>query len=522
MLMVGGPIAAVLINEQRKDAVEARAAAEESAQKARTAETQALVAQGEAEAAKKVADENATIAGTQRQLALDTLNSVVTQVEEQLRDRSELNELRQNVLDLAMGGLEKVSLSAETANFADRTIGAAHQRMGDILLRAGKADGAREQYIKALAIFEKLKNTPENDLVQWNVALTHDGLGDVCKKQLADEKIAFSHYEKALDCRIYLESNATSPKLKPFMISASLANSFGRISSLLLELVGDPEKSASYSEKAIEKGEALLAALPDSPIPKQVLAGAWILYAQALARTGKGETAIEYAQRAMKMHEELRSASPESVKARQDVAVSHWTLGDIALATGKPAEAMEHYQAAFAIRLKLYQDDLKNSEMQEDLSTACYRLGTAHLALGQTREAGDSFDKCQKLRERVLASDPENGLKQLQFFQAQARGNDYAKAAARADELRTALFPSPGTLLRLAGIYALCSRKESISAAGQSQPEKSVPDYRAIAVSLVEEAIKNGYRDTFTLATHPDLSSVRSDVSFVKLLTIKN
>lgn len=522
ILMVGGPIAAVLINEQRRGAVEARAEAEASALAARRAENVATIAQGKAEAAQKVADDNATIAGAQRQLALDTLNNVVTQVEEKLRDRAELNELRQNVLKLAMDGLENVSRTSETANFADRTIGAAHQRMGDILLRAGKADGAREQYTKALAIFEKLKDSAESDLVQWNTALTHDGLGDVSRKQLEDETIARAHYEKALECRLALETSATSPKLKPFMIRASLANSLGRISLLLLELVGDPQQSATYSERAIEKSEALLLDLPDNPIPKQALAGAWNLYAEALLRISKSETALDYAQRAMALREELRQATPASVKTRQDVAVSNWTLGDIALAEGNPTQALELYQAAFAIRLKLYQDDPQNSEMQEDLSNAYYRIGTTHLALNQAANASDSFEKCQTLRAQVLAADSDNGSKELQFLQVQARGGDGTSAAARADKLRANLFPSPGTLLRLAGIYALSSQSVGGSSPVDAGQGATTTDYQEAAVDLVKMAIERGYRDWFTLTHHPDLAALRSDPNFMKLLAPPN
>ncbi len=117
------------------------------------------------------------------------MNKVVTEVEQQLRDRSELNDLRQSVLALALEGLDQVSRTDENADLADRSIGAAHQRMGDILSRAGKADEALGQYQKGLVIFAKLLQQDEhNDLARWNMALTQDGIGDVKSKTLDDAR----------------------------------------------------------------------------------------------------------------------------------------------------------------------------------------------------------------------------------------------------------------------------------------------------------------------------------------------
>jgi eukaryotic-like serine/threonine-protein kinase len=514
LLMIGGPTAAVLINGQRNQAIAARALAEANAIAAKQAEKEALDAKADADAARVLADENANIATTQRRLALTTLNDVVTKVEGELRDRTELNDLRQNVLQLAMDGLENVSRSADTASVADRTIGAAHQRMGDILLRAGKTNEAQEQYLRALAIFDKLKDTPQADLVQWNAALTHDGLADVCRAQLEDTQVARDHYEKALSIRKLLEVSHTSPQLQPVMIRASLANSYGRISLLLLELAANPLESAKYSEMAIGQSEALLVDLPESPIPKQALAGAWNLYAEALLRIGKPADAADYAQRAMDLRQELLSASPESVKSRQDVAISNWTLGDIALFSGVPDQALALYQAAHAIREDLYTHDLNSTEMQEDLANSFYRLGLAQLALKQAPEALTCFERSCELRESVLAADPENRMKRLRLLQSRARcGNDPA-ITAEAEQFSESLFPSPGTLIKLAGIYATCGQHAVLGSNPNEASGDSKNPLLKTAMNLVARAVDSGFRDPFTLLTHPDLAGIRAEPDF--------
>lgn len=516
-LMIGGPAAAVVINAQRAAAIEARTEAEASAITAKRAE-------GKAEAARQVADENAEVANQQRQLALETLNNVVTKVEEELRDRTELSDLRQVVLQLAMDGLERVSRSSETANFADRTIGAAHQRMGDILLRAGKAEEARGQYQRALAIFDKLLDTAEADLVRWNSALTHDGLGDVSRKQLEDQQLAREHYTTALEIRKLLQETSTSPQLKSFMIRASLANSFGRLSLLALDLSGQPKRSAELSELAIEQSEALMQELPDHPIPKQALAGAWTLYADALFRIGRADAARQFAEQAMELRVALLNDAPESVKARQDVAISNWTLGDFALYSGRPEAAWDYYQQAHSLRLELFEQDPDNPEMQEDLSNSNYRLGLAKLASAAADEAAPYFAQATQLRAAVLAADAENPGKQILLLQARARTENLAAVVDEVQTLKQQLYPNPATLARLAAVVATCCETSALAVAAAADDATSASGtpatteaWQALALSLLEQAIAQGYDDAVALATDPDFAGIRHLDAFPKV-----
>jgi eukaryotic-like serine/threonine-protein kinase len=519
-LMIGGPAAALLVNEQRKLAVEAEGIAEQNAQAARKSQHEAQIAEKAAVEARKIADENANIASQQRQLALDTLNRVVTQVEEELHDRSELNELRQTVLNLAMEGLDNVSRTSENAILADRMIGAAHQRMADILFHAGKIDEARTQYGKGLAIFEQLLDPkiPENDLARWNAALTCDGLGDVSRKQMEDANIARDYYDRALEHRKILQTIKTSEKLKPVMVRASLANSYGRLSLLQLELTCDPQKAAQLSEQAVEQGVALRKDLSDNPVALQLLAGAWNLHAEAMLHQGKTEEALKFAEQAFELRRKYFSDNPQSVKARQDLAVSNWLLGDFALVNGDLANTLEHYQAAHDFRMQLYESDRNNPEMWEDLSNSFYRLGTIYLLVKQPAEALRCFDECLTHRQNVLNGDPENISKQLQFLLVQARCGQVTEAAQRADELREKLFPNPGTLLRLAGIYALCGAVDGSGSAAESGSATSAQANRQKALELLKLAREHGFRDAVALTLHPDLSSLRSETTFSQIV----
>ncbi len=369
---IGGPIATAIIYQQKEKAVEAQGLAEKNER----------IADRNAE----LADQQKEIAKEQRVLALETLNKVVTQVEEQLRDRSELNDLRQSVLSLALDGLDQVSRTDESADLADRSIGAAHQRMGDILTRAGKADEALGQYEKALVIFEKLlKEDKNNDLARWNSALTYDGIGDVKNKTLDDAQVVRNQFKYALYHREVLASRgpALHPKIQPFMIEAALVNSHGRLGNVSLQSFCDPGAAVENFEQAAKHAEALLASLPDHPVAKQSLSGAWYVLAQALYRMDRTDEADELVAKAMETRQSLLDDSPQSIKAQQDLAVTHWLRGDVLLRAGQNEQALAAYETAHALRLELFANDQENSEMQEDLAKSYYRLGTAYRSLAQ-------------------------------------------------------------------------------------------------------------------------------------------
>ncbi len=91
---IGSTLAAYQINIRKNEAVDARL---------------------KAERAQQLADENAQIANQQRTLALDTLHSLVTNVEAKLRDRADLSDLQTDILQSALSGLQEVSRTAENS-----------------------------------------------------------------------------------------------------------------------------------------------------------------------------------------------------------------------------------------------------------------------------------------------------------------------------------------------------------------------------------------------------------------------
>ena len=200
---------------------------------------EAVDAQLKAETAQRLADENALVANQQRTLALDTLHSLVTNVESKLRDCADLAELQTEILQDALRGLQEVSRTAENSGKTDRTVGVARQRMADILEKLGKTEEATEQHRQAIAIFEPLVAAhPDDDWAKWNAAISYDKLGD--RSLGTDVAEASGWYRKSTTLREQLAAQRNEEKITATMRQHALAISAARVGGLALAQ-GDPK-----------------------------------------------------------------------------------------------------------------------------------------------------------------------------------------------------------------------------------------------------------------------------------------
>jgi serine/threonine-protein kinase len=510
-IMLGGPLAAAIIYQQKQQAVTAQALAERNEQ----------IANRNAE----IAVQQKEIAKEQRILALNALNGVVTQVEEQLRDRPELSELRQTVLRQALNGLDQVSRTDENTDLADRSIGAAHQRMGAIFARAGEAEEALAQYKRSLLIFDKLLDQDKrNDRARWDAALTHDGIGDVKYNTLVNAQEVRGHFEHALLHREILAGRGEelNSNLTPLVIKESIVQSYGHLGKLALDSFCNPLSAVNHFQKATSHAEALLDILPDGLMARQSLADAWYGLAQALYRLNRPEEADAFATKSMQVRQQLLDGDSQNVKAQRDVAALYWLRGDVHLHAGRDQQALDAYQAAHAMHLSLLADDPEDPERQKDLAKSLYRLGTVYERLSRDQEAQAAFAECLALNEKILAADPENRGKQLQLALAQARCGQIDEAAETTDSLRATLDPNPGTLFRLARSYALCALALQQEQHAEDVTDGDIAERRAYylksALESLGQAVENGFRDPTLLRCHPDLVAVRNTPDFEALL----
>jgi tetratricopeptide (TPR) repeat protein/tRNA A-37 threonylcarbamoyl transferase component Bud32 len=506
----------VVIKKERDYAKQQESLAEERAFEAKAAQTVA-------ETERKNAAESARIASNQRGLALDTLYQVVTKVDQKLLDRSDMRDLRQELLTDAMNGLKRVEESDDTKSLIDRSLGVAHQRMADIFQQAGDTEKAVEQHQQALGIFEKLiKINPEDDWAKWDAAISCDKLGSIAQASQGDVVKARDYFLKALRWREELHSglHIRDPELTPAKVETSLVNSYAK-TGMMAMAAGDAAQARDYFLKTLARSERLANDNPKNTVAQQALAGSYFLLARLSFHLRDTVAAEKYCNLALNIRERLLSDSSQSVKANLDLSRSLHQRAQLQLQLLlKPDLAVPDYERARQICQSLYDKDSKDADVRRELAVSLHNLGTAQLLLDQQTVAEQNFREALALRQALSAEDPQNLSKKLEVVQSQARAGDHEEAFQLGQSLLLQVGEDNRSLFNLVCGFAICvaAAQRDVEEASSETQKSTAAGYADAAIEVLRLAVKHHYNDLTALETDPDLSAIRGDPRFSEIV----
>jgi serine/threonine protein kinase/tetratricopeptide (TPR) repeat protein len=487
---------------QREEAVEQRNLAD--------------VAREQESKARELADVSAKVAGEQRELAVGALYGLVTKVENKLRGKEDMNDLRKDILKDAMEGLNRVSRSAETAPVADRTMGVALQRMGDACEEMGQTEEAMRHYKASLTIFKRL--APDNDWVPFNCAVSYDKLGGYSHEFFGDATAALDYYEKSLAHRQALAAHIQTPAVTPAMRNAALSASYIRLADLTRDL-GDPTKSREYAQKALEQNEALLATDPTNAQAVHFLAACRYSLGKALAHLGQLDASRKDLARCLDVRQKAAKKDPTSAAAKRDLGAAYEALGDMELEQHNGQAAVEAYRNAHQLYAKVYEKERDNAEDQWYLAYSYYRLGRAYELLGDGAAARKEYAESLKLREVLAKTDPNNIQRQTELMVARALCGQHAEASRAAADIRKRVSKDSAFLYSVACGYALCIPAVAHGKGQLGSEERALQQHYADeAIETLRQAIAKGYKDRVSLETDQDLTPIQNDPRFQDLL----
>ncbi len=163
----------------------------------------------------KKARANAEAASQQSQLALDTLNAVIFDIQGSVANLSGSSRIRQRLLGTALKRLEQLSGKFVQRSTADRHTAIALLKMGDLVLQFGEAprsgtargaagpgggesrgaaESARRFYTRSMEIFQALAQTdPNSSQAKRDLSISYNRLGDVHLKLGATDKALQAH-----------------------------------------------------------------------------------------------------------------------------------------------------------------------------------------------------------------------------------------------------------------------------------------------------------------------------------------
>jgi len=291
------------------------------------------------------AEQSAITASQQRALALQTLNRLVFQVQKHLsKGRAQLK-LRQDLIDLAVTGLNQVAEAADDPEIGpDRSMAGALLQIGDILRDAGRKSRAREAYEKALARFEALGN--DDDVrSQRDICVCRARLGTVCLQ------------------------------------------------------VEDLASAATHGQAGLSLARSLAARVPDD---QAVLRDCWALHVLAGdVAMRQGET-----QQAKRQFSDAKALALR-LKSTRDLSTTLRRLGDVSLRGGKPQEARTSYEGAVALDREVLSADPDSPAARRHLSVGLGKLAEAHFKAGNSDAARTSCRAALEIIEQLVEADPD-------------------------------------------------------------------------------------------------------------------
>jgi serine/threonine protein kinase/tetratricopeptide (TPR) repeat protein len=374
-VVVGSVVAAVLVDQKRQAAL--------------AAEAKARGAQGEAE-------ENAAVANERLALTLDTLDKLVVEAQEQLRDQPTTLKLRENLLHTAVAGLERVAGEARGTR-ANRSIAEARTRLGDIYLMLGKTAEARQQYEQARTIDESLQGAgPGGTAERRDVCILTAKLGEVSLRA-GDVAEANALCHKALG--LAQELAAGSPK-GPQELRA-LGQCYVHLGSVQMQMTDSRAAAESYRHAADLAGEVLAA--EGSFEAQQELAGASTSLGDAVAQQGDLPAARAAYGRALELYEAGAKARPDTTMPRRNLAMVHDKLGDLGLGEHNLGAARDEYLRSLAYHEQLAAADPYNPMFRRELSVTHGKLGDLSAQIHDVPAARDHYARALERFERVEA-----------------------------------------------------------------------------------------------------------------------
>ena len=230
----------------------------------------------------------------------------------------------------AQGILEALVASAPDRIDYQRDLSISYDRIGNVLVAAGRREEALADYQRSLEIREKLATADPGDTeLQRELAISHNEMGDV------------------------------------------------------LAAVGRREEALSADQKSLEIRERLAAAHPGDTELQRDLSISHNKIGDELAAAGRHEEALDAYQKSLEIRKALSAATLGNTEWQRDLSVIQERIGDEQVAAERREAALAAYRKSLAIREKLARDDPGNSEWQTDLAVALYKIAKA----GQAKEA---------------------------------------------------------------------------------------------------------------------------------------
>jgi serine/threonine-protein kinase len=527
-------------------------------------EQKALTNERIAQENEQKAKDSEKIAQDQADLAVTTLGLLINKVQTQLNKQPGVRELRRDLLETAMSGLKKVT--GGNAGQMHRNTGDAYLQMGRIAQEFGNSAEAYEYWQQYYDMTQPaLKDNPNNERLKLEMAWACRYLGEISAEK-GDKTKALGYYERALELRKELAAVPVEERLRrneklpeqdritPRLSELQLSEEYQRI-AVVHYYAGDSAQAEEPALQSLKIREKLAKDIARDQV------GLFMTADPAMGPTAFGVAAclpgrlgqlnemrlyltlnyhllgevyfklrnLELSRLYYQKCEDIREAKlrtdendverlkqlgkprPPDYRLMADVASFHQMYGAKLLALGAPLpEVLGHVDRSLDLSRRVLELD-KAVEGRQNLARALYSRGVLATRAGDPAIAAKCFGECLDIRQELADKDASSFKKQVDLLEILARSGKHERAAALAEKLRVGHEKDADFLVNAARSYAQCSS----AAKNDSALERK---YQELALAAVQTALAQGYKETVTLETDPDLVPIRDNPDFKKLL----
>jgi serine/threonine-protein kinase len=465
----------------------------------------------DADRARQNAEDARALAQKQTMLALETIRTLVREVQDQIGDNPGMQELRLKLLEVALESLEKVPENQDTWRLQGQITAGAYVKVGETYQQLGQSEKAFANIEKGRQVIQRIADRePEGDVARWNLAAVHAKLGEMSMELRRDAQAALAHYEIALDIRRELNGRELSDQLDANQVKKVLAESHLLVGVMHLKL-GDPGKARGYFQDALALRQELAAAAPKDPLLKLDVARSFNALAGVEFPARQWPAARESYEKALALARTVQAGDPKNPRFKWELAITLGNYGDFAVYTGDLATAGQHYPQYVTLWQELADSDPRNAVYQRWLALAHYRAATLARKRSDPQGAARSNQACLDIREELAKADAKSERKRNDLLLVLPRCGQHTRAAELAAAIEKEAKVDREVLVLLAQCYAQC-------AAAVPEQAELRNRYAAKALEALNKAIASGYADLVSLETEPDLDALRGSGEFTSLL----
>lgn len=517
-LMVGGPLAAGIIYQQKQTVLAANEVAERNEQAAREAEKIAETNAAEAQAAQEVAqakaeearlaqaaaDANAQKAQEQQKVAVDALKSMTFQVQREMDGRRDLQPLRRQLISVVQDGLQRMEETGGPSGEANIITAGTQRRLGDLAAEINALSLAWKHYRQCLELLEQLEANGSLPSPHHNLSTVHHLLADTASRMHRYD-LAKEHAMQALAIRREWLDAADSAKRD--FVQENIAATLGLLASLNLSQGHLDAAEPLFVEAATLRQNVLEKTPDDHDRRREWLGSQWGLARLAMQQGRLGHALSEF-ERLIDYIDSNLAGSGDWSSMELNRVLLQLDRGKTLLYLDRIGEAEQVFEQAAATADGIAETSPAAARAQPILSNALYGLSVCQQVRGATDAAAESIERCSKIRGEQLAADPDVLSHQIALLYAKARQGQISSQAELLRSVEEADFNDTYVHYQLAAIYAL---------AADSAMHEQASERRAKALAHLSHAVEGGYRRLADLQHDPDLAAVRNEPGFPKL-----